>query len=173
MYLGRLMSYWAIWWVKLPPISLITRCLKEWMYEDVSMTVHMSCPHSLTSEVFRSLLWIGTIQGSTDMHVSSSSKKNSDISIYCHPIITLQQVGVTLECWTPFSAKTLETKGILAPDFIHHIHQLRFVLSDCWTSNNYWWQTPIPGVSRTYNNMKSGCHPPSPNCDGLYVGYYF
>ena len=49
------------------PTSLITRCLKEWMYEDVSVTVHMSCPHSFASNMFRSLLCICTVQGSTDI----------------------------------------------------------------------------------------------------------
>ena len=58
------------------------------------------------SEVFMSLLWIGTVHGSTDIHVSSWSKNSSDISIYCYPIITLQQLAVTLQYWTPFSAQT-------------------------------------------------------------------
>ena len=44
---------------------------KNSLYEDVLVTAHMSCPHSFASEVFRSLLCIGTIQGSTAMHVSS------------------------------------------------------------------------------------------------------
>ena len=53
----------------------------EWMYgEDVSVTVHMSCPQSFASEVFKSLLWIGAVQGSTDMYVSSWSKNSSDLS---------------------------------------------------------------------------------------------
>ena len=69
---------------KTSPTSFTTRCLKEWMYEDASVTAHMSCPHSFASEVFRDLLCIGTIQGSTDMYVSSWSKHSSDISIYCY-----------------------------------------------------------------------------------------
>ena len=53
---------------KTSPTSLITRCcLNEWMYEDVSVTVHMSCPHSFASEMLRSLLYIDTVQGSTDI----------------------------------------------------------------------------------------------------------
>ena len=39
------------------------------------------------------------------------------------------------------SQHKLWSKGIWVPDFIHHMYQLRFVLSDCWTSNNNWWQT--------------------------------
>ena len=103
---------WSNLMGKTSPTSFTTRCLKEWMYKDVSVTAHMSCPHSFASEVFRSLLCIGTIQGSTDMYmyVSSWSKNSSDISIYCYPIITLQQVVVTLQYWTPFSAQTLEQR---------------------------------------------------------------
>ena len=42
------------------PISLITRwCRNEWMYEDVSVTFHMSCP----SEMIRSLLLIMPFAG--------------------------------------------------------------------------------------------------------------
>ena len=98
---------------KTSPTSLITRCcLNEWMYEDVSVTVHMSCPHSFASEMLRSLLCIDTVQGSTDIYVSSWSKYSSDISIYCYPIITLQQLVVTLQYWTPFSAQTLEQRHL-------------------------------------------------------------
>ena len=103
---------WSNLMGKTSPTSFATRCLKEWMYEDESVTAHMSCPHSFASEVFRSLLCIGIIQGSTDMHVSSWSKNSSDISIYCYPIITLQQVVVTLQYWTPFSAQTLEQRHL-------------------------------------------------------------
>ena len=49
------------------------------------------------------------------------------------------------------------SKGIWVPDFIHHMHQLRFVLSDCWTSNNYWWKTPIPEVSRAIDTWSCSC----------------
>ena len=50
------------------PTFIITRCcLNEWMYEDVSVTVHMSRPYFLASEMFRSLLCMGTVQGSTDI----------------------------------------------------------------------------------------------------------
>ena len=94
---------WSNWMGKISPTSFITRCLKEWMYEDVSVTAHMSCPHSFASEVFRS-----TVQGNTDMYVSSCSKNSSDIPIYYYPIITLQQVVVTLQYWTPFSVQTFD-----------------------------------------------------------------
>ena len=41
------------------PTSLITRwCRNEWMYEDVSVTLHMSCLYSCSSEMIRSLLLI-------------------------------------------------------------------------------------------------------------------
>ena len=40
------------------PTSLITQwCRNEWMYE-ASVTVHMSCPYSFSSEMIRSLLLI-------------------------------------------------------------------------------------------------------------------
>ena len=59
MYLGRLLSYAAIWWVKLSQTSLITRwCCNEWMYEDVSVTARKSCPYSCSSAMIRSLLLI-------------------------------------------------------------------------------------------------------------------
>ena len=46
------------------PISLITRwCRNEWMYEDVSVTLHMSCPYSCSSEMIRSLLLIMPFAG--------------------------------------------------------------------------------------------------------------
>ena len=51
------------------------------MYEDVSVTAHMSCPHSFASEVFRSLLCIGTVQGSA-VCVSLPDPKTAQISLF-------------------------------------------------------------------------------------------
>ena len=69
--------------------------------------------------------------------VSYWSKYSSDISIYCYPIITLQQLVVTLQYWTPFSAQTLEQRHLS-------------------TINNYW-LTPIPVVSRVIGSCPCSC----------------
>ena len=64
------------------------------------------------------------------------SKYSADIYIYCYTIITL--VVVTLYYWWHLSHHKRWSNCIWAPDFINPIHQLRFVMSDCWTSmNNY------------------------------------
>ena len=91
---------WSNLMGKTAPTSFTTRCLKE---------------------PLKGLLRIGTTQGSTDMYVSSWSKNSSDISIYCYPIITLQQVVVTLQYWTPFSAQTLEQRHLSARLHSSHV----------------------------------------------------
>ena len=45
-------------------------------------------------------------------YVSYWPKYSSDISIYCYPIITLQQLVVALQYWTPFSVQTLEQRHL-------------------------------------------------------------
>ena len=190
MYLGRLLSYGAIWWVKLSQYP-------ELMYEDVSVTLHMSCPYSCSSEMIRSLLLIMPFAGlvwkrmvisnfdvwcsmmkntslriwATDtycaiplllqgysavqIYVYCRSKYSADISI-CYTIIT--PVVVTLYYWWHLSQHKLWSKCIWAPHFINPIHQLRFVMSDCWTSmNNYWWETTTPVVPRAIDTCPCSC----------------
>ena len=90
------------------------------------------------------------------MYVYCRSKYSSDISIYCYTIITL--VIVTLYYLWHLSQHKLWSKCIWAPDFINPIHQLRFVMSDCWTSmNNNWWETPTPVVSRAIDTCPCSC----------------
>ena len=69
------------------------------------------------------LLSIGTVQGSTDIYLFLVQIQLRYIYIFI--------LNTFLS--TNFGAKASE----YVPDFIHHMHQLRFVLSDCWTSNNY------------------------------------
>ena len=83
----------------------------------------------------------GTVQGSTDI---------------CLFLVQMQLVYIYIYT-EHLSRQKLWSKGIWVPDFIHHMHQLRFVLSDCWTSNNYWWQTPIPEVSRAIDSCSCSC----------------
>ena len=173
------------------PTSLITRwCRNEWMYEDVSVTLHMSYPYACSSEMIRSLLlimpfaglvwkrmvisnfdvWCSMMKntslriwvtdtycaiplllciGTVQIYVYCRYKYSADIYIYCYTIITL--VVVTLYYWWHLSQHKRWSKCIWAPDFINPIHQLRFVMSDCWTSmNNYLWETTTvtPVVSR-------------------------
>ena len=134
------------------PTSLITRCLNEWMYEDVSVTVHMSWLHSFASDVFRSLLCIGTVQGSTDIYLVLV-QNSSDNSIYCYPIITLQHVhvGVTLECWTPFSSQTLVQMHLstrlhsshpsaeICSEWLLDLEQLLMANSNPWGFKGHWY----------------------------------
>ena len=101
-------------------------------------------------EVIALLLNICTVQSSTDIHVYLFLVQTQLRYLYLllshHHSPTSSDLAIMI---TPFSAHTIWSKGIWAPDFIHHIHQLRFVLSDCWTSmNNYLWQTPTLVVSR-------------------------
>ena len=67
------------------------------------------------------LLSIGTVQGSTDI---------------CLFLVQMQLIYIYIYT-EQLSQHKFWSKGIRIPDFIHHMHQLRFVLSDCWTSNNY------------------------------------
>ena len=53
------------------------------------------------------ILSIGIVQGSTDICLFLVQIQLKYRYIYCYPIITLQQLVVTLHYWTPFSAKTL------------------------------------------------------------------
>ena len=89
------------------------------------------------------LLSIGTVQGSTDI---------------CLFLVQMQLIYIYIYIYTEqLSQHKFWSKGIGVPDCIHHMHQLRFVLSDCWTSNNYWWKTPIPEVSRAIDTWSCSC----------------
>ena len=183
------------------PNILNNPVVSQWVNnEDLSVTLHMSCPYSCSSEMIRSLLlimpfaglvwkrmvisnfdvwcsmmkntslriWatdtycaiplllcIGTVQGSSDICICRS-KYSADIYIYCYTIITL--VVVTLYYWWHLSQHKRWSKCIWAPDFINPIHQLRFVMSDCWTSmNNYWWETTTPVISRAIDTCPCSC----------------
>ena len=172
------------WWNQTSPSSLINRCcLNEWMYEDVSVTVHMSCPallcirymyvyepslnyvlyqtgvkedgnlkrwcvvqhdeeHITTYLGYRYVLCHNPALEHRYMtgqywYVSYWPKYSSDISIYCYPIITLQQLVVALQYWTPLSVQTLEQRHLSTR--LHSSHTPAEIC-DCWTSmNNYWW----------------------------------
>ena len=175
------------------PISSITRwCRNEWMYEDVSVTLHMSCPYSCSSLNY-ALCRTGVEEGGNlklwcvvqhEEHITTylgygyvlchtpalayrhitgqfrymyiAGPNTAQTSIYCYTIIT--PVVVTLYYWWHLSQHKLWSKCIWAPDFINPIHQLRFVMSDCWTSmNNYWWETTTPVVPRAIDTCPCSC----------------
>jgi len=64
-------------------------------------------------------------------HLSLPDPSIAQVSrfFYCYPIITLQQVAVALFYWYHLPRYQLWRKGIWAPDFIHHVHYLRFILT--------------------------------------------
>ena len=66
-------------------------------------------------------------------YVSYWSKYSSDISIYCYPIITIQQLVVTSQYWTPFSTQTI---GVKTSE-----HQTSFI---AYTSWDLFWVTAGP-----------------------------
>ena len=84
---------------------------------------------------------IGTVQGSTDI---------------CLFLVQMQLIYIYIYT-EQLSQHKFWSKVFWVPDFIHHMHQLRFVLSDCWTSNNYWWKTPIPEASRAIDTWSCSC----------------
>ena len=101
------------------------------------------------------LLRIGTVQGSSDICILPVQIQRY-ISIYSYAIMT--PVVVTLYYWWHLSEHKLWSKCIWAPDFINHIHQLRFVMRDCWTSmNNYWWETTTSVVPRAIDTCPCRC----------------
>ena len=103
------------------------------MSECMKMPVHMSCPYSLPSNMLRSLLTF--------------------------PLPDWCERGWRGAAWwrTHHYVSGIRIRT-MAPYFIHRIHKLRFVLSDCWTSmNNYWWQTPTPVVSTAIDTCPCSC----------------
>ena len=71
MYLGRLLSYGAIWWVKLPQYPLqpdVSRseCMKMYISDCTHVLPALLC---IRGVLFRGLLCIGTIQGSTNIYI--------------------------------------------------------------------------------------------------------
>ena len=155
------------------------RCLEAFAYalyqtgvrEDGNLKLWWVVQHD---DVTTLLLNIGTVQSSTAIHVYLFLAQTQLRYIYLlsshHHSPTSSDLAIMI---TPLSAHTLE-QSIWAPDFIHHIHQLRFVPSDCWTlMNNYLWKTPTPVVSRVPGTIGS-CfktniwpHPKAKSC--LYL----
>ena len=91
-----------------------------------------------------------------DMYIAGPNTAQTYIYMYCYTIIT--PVVVTLYYWWHLSQHKLWSKCIWAPDFINPIHQLRFVMSDCWTSmHNYWWETTTPVVPRAIDTCPCSC----------------
>ena len=162
------------WWNQTSTTTLITRCCVVSMSECTLRRCISDCAHALPAllcirdvlEPSLSHALYQTRMVILNFDARCSIMKNITTSlriwatdVYC--VITLLLSIGTVQGSTDICLFLVQMQliyiYIYTEQLSQHRHQLRFVLSDCWTSNNYWWKTPIPEVSRAIDTWSCSC----------------